>query len=81
MTHKRLNKHLCLFDIGGVLYLAIEIVWRERSHWSMFLLGGLCFVCLGLINEIIPWETALWGLFWTIGFDTGNSGKTGRITA
>lgn len=60
MTHKRLNKHLCLFDTGGVLYLAIEIVWRGRSHWSMFLLGGLCFVCLGLINEVIPWETALW---------------------
>jgi uncharacterized membrane protein len=22
----------------------------------MFLLGGLCFVCLGLINELIPWQ-------------------------
>lgn len=26
----------------------------------MFLLGGICFVSLGLINEVIPWEMPLW---------------------
>ena len=26
----------------------------------MFILGGLCFVCLGLINELMPWEMPLW---------------------
>ena len=26
----------------------------------MFALGGLCFVCLGLINEVIPWIIPLW---------------------
>ena len=26
----------------------------------MFLLGGFCFVCLGLINEVILWEMPLW---------------------
>lgn len=26
----------------------------------MFILGGVCFICLGLINEIIPWEMPLW---------------------
>lgn len=26
----------------------------------MFLLGGVCFVALGLINEIIPWDMPLW---------------------
>ena len=26
----------------------------------MFLLGGICFVFLGLINEIIPWQMPLW---------------------
>ena len=25
----------------------------------MFLLGGVCFIALGLINEVIPWETPL----------------------
>lgn len=26
----------------------------------MFALGGLCFVCLGLINEVLPWQMPLW---------------------
>lgn len=26
----------------------------------MFLLGGICFICLGLINEILNWNTPLW---------------------
>lgn len=26
----------------------------------MFLLGGLCFISIGLINEIIPWDMPLW---------------------
>lgn len=26
----------------------------------MFVLGGLCFICLGLINEVIPWLMPLW---------------------
>ena len=49
-----------LFLTGGILYVLLEIIWRSHSHWTMFLLGGLCFVCLGAINEIIPWEMPLW---------------------
>lgn len=60
MTHKLLNKYLFLFDTGGILYLLIELIWRGRSHWTMFLLGGMCFVAMGLINEVIPWEMPLW---------------------
>ena len=26
----------------------------------MFILGGICFVCLGIINEILTWDTPLW---------------------
>ena len=26
----------------------------------MFLLGGICFVFLGLINEVLPWQMPLW---------------------
>lgn len=33
--------------IGGVLYLGVELAYRGRSHPSMFLLGGLCFVLVG----------------------------------
>ena len=36
-----------LFYIGGVAYMILEFIWRGYSHWSMFLLGGLCFLLVG----------------------------------
>ena len=36
-----------LFYIGGTAYMILEFVWRGRSHGSMFLLGGLCFLLVG----------------------------------
>lgn len=48
---KKTQKHSIIFFIGGVLYVTIELVWRGYSHWSMFILGGLCFLLLGHINE------------------------------
>lgn len=52
-------KQLILFLIGGISYIAIEIAYRGYSHWSMFLVGGFCFVLIGLINEVIPWDMPL----------------------
>lgn len=57
---KRCLKYLFLFTSGGLLYSLLEMAWRGWSHWTMFVLGGLCFVCLGLINEAIPWLMPLW---------------------
>lgn len=59
MMLKKLGKYLILLTIGGGIYVVIELLWRGYSHWTMFLLGGLCFICCGLLNEIIPWEMAL----------------------
>lgn len=41
-----------LFYIGGMIYTAMELCWRGWSHWSMFLLGGLCFVLIGHLGEL-----------------------------
>ncbi len=57
---KKLSKQGILFLAGGILYLLVELLWRGYSHWSMFFMGGLCFVLIGLINEIFPWDMALW---------------------
>ncbi|MCI8372359.1 MAG: hypothetical protein HFI75_08165 [Lachnospiraceae bacterium] len=57
---KKLSKQGILFLAGGMLYLLVELLWRGYSHWSMFFMGGLCFVLIGLINEIFPWDMALW---------------------
>lgn len=45
---------IALFVAGGILYVSIELLWRGRSHISMFFDGGVCFVLIGLLNELAP---------------------------
>ena len=37
----------------------IELLYRGRSHWTMFLLGGLCFLYAGEQNEHTDWDCPL----------------------
>lgn len=53
-------KYLFLWFVGGLIYIVIELAFRGYSHWTMFVLGGICFVILGLINQVIPWEMPLY---------------------
>lgn len=48
---KQLKKYLILLTIGGNIYYLLEVLWRGYSHFTMFLLGGVCFILIGLINE------------------------------
>ncbi len=43
---------LFLFCIGGAIYNIIEILWRGYTHWSMFLVGGVCFNAIGFIHTV-----------------------------
>ena len=52
-------KHIGLFCAGGWLYCLIELFWRKHTHWTMFILGGICFVLIGFINEYLPRETSV----------------------
>ena len=56
MQLKQILKLCILALIGGITYILIELAWRGYSHISMFILGALCFVLLGGINEFLPWE-------------------------
>ena len=56
---KQLLKDTILSFVGGALYIVIELLWRGHSHWTMFVLGGICFFYVGLINEELPWEMSL----------------------
>ena len=51
---------LLLFLIGGSGYVLLELLWRQYSHWTMFLAGGLCFLLITAENESLPAKTALW---------------------
>lgn len=51
---KRLFKYLILLLVGGAAYYCIELLARGFSHWTMFFVGGICFILIGAINEITP---------------------------
>lgn len=48
-----LGKYLFLFLFGAIVYYLIEVLWRGYSYFSMAILGGACFVIIGLLNEHI----------------------------
>lgn len=56
---KKLLKYLVLLVIGGIIYYGIELVYRGYSHWTMMLVGGIAFICIGEINEFLDWDTPL----------------------
>ena len=58
-----LGKDLLLFSLGGSVYVGLELLFRGRSHGSMFLAGGSCFLILGKMGEKLrPWNPLLRGL-------------------
>lgn len=58
LRHSNLLKYILLFFIGGFAYGGIEILFRGYSHISMLVAGGICFILIGLINEIYSKEIA-----------------------
>lgn len=53
-----------LFILGGSGYCAIELIWRGWTHWTMFLLGGLCFVLMGHLQQTEPRLSRAGQLIW-----------------
>lgn len=33
--------------------MGIELLFRGRSHYTMFIIGGICFLLVGSLNEVI----------------------------
>ena len=53
-------EYLFLFLLGGSIYYGIEILYRNYSHIAMILVGGICFILIGLINEVLSWNMLFW---------------------
>lgn len=49
-----LKKETIIFVIFGFLYICLELLYRGRTHISMFFVGGLCGILIGLINDNTP---------------------------
>ena len=39
-----------VFAVGGALYGATELLFRGWTHWTMLILGGVCFVGMYLVK-------------------------------
>lgn len=52
----RAGRMVLLFLTGGIGYFCLELAWRGWSHPAMVVVGGLCFLGVGAINEVLPWD-------------------------
>lgn len=59
---KKISKYFMLGCVGGAVYYLIETIWQtdHTSHWSMLILGALCFLILGELNELFDWDMPIW---------------------
>ena len=55
----RICKHVLLGIVGGLIYGLLEVAFRGFTHVSMVILGGACFIAIGLLNELYTWDMAL----------------------
>lgn len=52
-------KRMFLFWAGGFIYYAMEMLFRGRSHWTMLIVGGICFLICGELNEWFTFRMSL----------------------
>ncbi len=43
---RHFKQNAMLFSVGGLAYAIIELLWRQRTHWTMIITGGICFLAL-----------------------------------
>ena len=56
---KKLSKYTFLWSRGGCLYYNFEIIFRGFSHWTMFALGGFCFVFIYIQGALFHWTDSI----------------------
>lgn len=60
MAMKRLMEYGFLWLLGGSIYYAFEMIFRGFSHWTMFVLGGICMVFFAFQGRSSNFQEALW---------------------
>lgn len=53
------GKYIFLGWFGGSTYVALEVIWRGYSHWTMLVLAALVFIIIGLLNEVWSWQSSI----------------------
>ena len=58
MNKKIIIPYLVIFVVSGLIYMMLELIWRGRTHWTMFLCAGLCgLVMANVNNNLLNFET------------------------
>ena len=58
---------LTVYAIGSIGYRMIEVLWRGRTHWTMGICGGVCFLFI-YVSELVHrcWRLAVRALISTV---------------
>lgn len=48
---RKYKRYLIIFTVGAAGYGTIELLWRGRTHWSMLIAGGVCFILFTAIGR------------------------------
>ncbi|MCD7847218.1 MAG: putative ABC transporter permease [Oscillospiraceae bacterium] len=64
-------KRMVIFIAGGLTYGVLEIIWRGYTHISMFVVGGLCLMIIGSMDEggeapCLLWQACLGSMTITV---------------
>ena len=77
---KKWSENLFLWALGGSLYYGFEVFFRGFSHWSMFVLGGICLLFCAKQGLWTGWREPLWKqVLWCTIFVTAAEFITGMI--
>lgn len=57
---RKFTEYVFLWTVGGILYYAIEMIYRGHSHWTMFFLGGICLLFFAIQQKAVEWKDSLW---------------------
>lgn len=50
---KKSERCFLIFLFGGIIYGAIEVLFRGYTHWSMIITGGSALLAIYIINEAL----------------------------
>lgn len=53
---KKISEYLFLGCVGGWIYYSLEVIFRGFSHWTMFVLGGICMMFFTYQGRAVQWR-------------------------
>lgn len=53
---KKLLKYIVIFIFSGSIYISLELLYRQRTDITMFLLAGMCGLIFASLNNIYTYE-------------------------